>query len=287
MQRSRRDKLVAKRSTGSLREFKSLCKLRPRRTAVVSAGDSWFAYPPRNLVGRKTNVIDFLKDKEHFNLLELSRNGNEVLDFLSGASKFRVQRAVAASPVHFLLLSGGGNDLVGDTVRGDMDFHFLLRENRNGSNFLDFVHQGRLERKIRQIRDAYTDLVDWCAEYAANPEMNILTHCYGYAVPQDLPGRFLGGLASPGPWMYPALVKRKVPEVHWRAIIRHLIDQLKQVFQVLQGASGKRFHFVDTTILINEEDWLDEIHLTPAGFKRVADAFFTKMEALRTPDPTH
>ena len=48
-----------------------------------------------------------------------------------------------------------------------------------------------------------------------------------------------------------------------------------------QNRSNGRFHYVDSTSLISDDDWIDEIHLKPEGFDRVADAIYEKIKQLR------
>ncbi|MBN1832081.1 MAG: hypothetical protein JW896_08210 [Deltaproteobacteria bacterium] len=160
----RREALHSLSSTGSLGEFAEMCRTYKKRTSVVSEGDSWFAYPPKWIIaGGTSNIISFLKKMDKFNFLEMARNGDEIVDILSGDSKFDILKAISENPVDFLLISGGGNDLV-----GSYDFEFLLRRNENGTKATDFINKQRFDRKISQITNAYADLVDYCSEYSKN-----------------------------------------------------------------------------------------------------------------------
>lgn len=84
--------------------------------------------------------------------------------------------------------------------------------------------------------------------------------------------------------MYPGLKELKIPEEHWRPIAVLLIDSLKGALKSLQGQSGGLFHLIDTTRMIDDDDWIDEIHLIPEAFERVATAFYDKMNELK---PSH
>jgi len=139
----RGEHISAKRSTNDYSEFREMCRRYKKRTKIVSEGDSWFAYPPKWLiVGKSSNVISFLKRKEKFNFYEMARNGNEIVDILSGDSKFDILKAVSENKVDFLLISGGGNDLV-----GAYDFEFILQKNESGQNPEDFIRKDRFDRK--------------------------------------------------------------------------------------------------------------------------------------------
>jgi len=271
------ENLSMKRSTGDYAEFREMCRRFKKRAIVVSEGDSWFAYPPRWLIGgQSSNVISFLKNKERFNFYEMSRNGDEIVDILSGDSKFKILKTVAENKVDFLLISGGGNDMV-----GSYDFEFILQKNKKGQKPTDFIRKDRFDRKMNQISNAYADLIDYCADYALNPDIKIITHCYGYAIPQNKKAQFVGGLIDVGPWMYPTLVELEIPENVWRQLVIVLMNRIKNIFKSLQKKSAGRFHFVDSTAVISENDWIDEIHLTPEGFDRVAELIHGKMKELR------
>jgi hypothetical protein len=269
--------LAAKWSTSIYAEFREMCRRYKKRTTIVSEGDSWFAYPPKWLiVGRNSNVISFLKEKERFNFYEMARNGDEIVDIFSGDGKFDILNAISENTVDFLLISGGGNDLV-----GSYDFEFILRSNPKGKRPADFLKTNRFERKLSQIRNAYADLIDYCSDYSKNPDIKIVTHCYGYAIPQNKPAEFIGGLIDAGPWMYPTLDKLEIPENVRRGIVNILMDSLKDIFKDLRNQSNGRFHYVDSTSLISDDDWIDEIHLKPEGFERVASAIYEKIKELR------
>jgi len=254
-----------------------MCQLYTKRTNIVSEGDSWFAYPPKWLIGKGSNIISFLKKKEEFNFYEMARNGDEIVDILSGDSKFDILRAVSENKVDFLLISGGGSDLV-----GAYDFEFILQKNDSGQKPEDFIRKDRFDRKISQIYNAYANLVDYCADYSDNRNIKIITHSYGYAIPQDKQAEFFGGLCVDGPWMYRTLVDLQIPQSVWRQLVVVLIDRLKDTFENLQNSSSGRFHYIDSTSLITDNDWIDEIHLKPAGFERVAEFMYQKIKELRS-----
>jgi len=270
------------KSTRSPKTFKQLCRKFRNRICIVSEGDSWFAYPREFIIaGRSSNVIDFVKKRlrkqnRKYNMLEMANNGDEIVDILSGESKLNILNIIKSNKVDFFLISGGGNDLV-----GKFDFEYILRKNPTGTSPSDFMNKIRFDRKLSEIRNAYADLIDYCSQFSKNNNIKIITHTYGYAIPQNKPASFIGGLIEIGPWMYPALKKYNVPKEHWKPIARNLINRLKSIIKSLHEQSNGRFHYVDSTQLIDEDDWIDEIHLKPAGFKRVADAIYYKMMDIR------
>ena len=268
--------LHLKESTRLYSEFKEMCSRYRKRTRVIAEGDSWFAYPPKSIIGGSSNVIDYFKSKEKFNLLELARNGDEIVDILSGESKFNLLHKIASTKIDFLLISGGGNDLV-----GAYDFEYLLSKNTTGKTPSEFINKERLDRKISQISNAYYDLVDYCRIFSKNKNIVVLTHCYGYAIPQNRPAEFLFGLIDSGPWMYPALKKLKIPKKYWHGIVKIMINRLKRLYEKLQKDSNGKFFYIDSTKLISDDDWIDEMHLKPKAFDRVASSLYELLVEIR------
>jgi len=267
--------------TSKPKKFKQLCRKFRNRICIVSEGDSWFAYPKKNIIaGKNSNIINNLirvlkNHKRKFNMLELANNGDEIVDMLSGDSKFVLLNVVKDIKVDFLLISGGGNDFV-----GKFDFEFVLRKNPEGTKPVDYINKVRFDRKLIQIKHAYQDLIDYMDTFSKNKDIKIITHTYGHVTPQNKPAKFLKGIIEKGPWMFPALKKCQVPKEHWKPIATMLIDRMKKNIKLLHESSNGRFHFVDSTELITDNDWIDEIHLTPNGFKRVAKAMHDKMMEL-------
>jgi hypothetical protein len=271
--------LARVRSTRSRSEFARLIRRFPARTNLVAEGDSWFAYPPKGLLfGRPSNVISHLRRKQRFNLLQLSSSGDEAVQILSGRSKLRLIEAIERHPVHFLLFSGGGNDLV-----GRYDFDFFLRSGVDSSDWSDYLHHDRVERRIAQIRAAYADLLDFCSTYSRNPDIRVVTHTYDYAVPDPQGAEFVGGLLKlrgGRSWVYPYLRARNVPRRFDRTLVRHLIDCLAECLLELEAAHPARLTVADTRGSVDPtRDWLNEIHPTSKGFGKIAERVFAELRA--------
>jgi hypothetical protein len=267
------------RSTTTQSGFAELLRRYPHRTSIVAEGDSWFAYPRKWLfAGKPNNIINYLKNMERFNLLHLASNGDEAVDMLSGKSKFRLLKSIHNHHVHYLLFSGGGNDIV-----GRWDFDYFLKSNVNSADFGKYLHKGRLNRRITQITHAYEDLIDLCGEYSRNRKIKIITHTYDYLVPSPVGARFIGGLFRINrgrSWMYPFLVNKGVPEKLHTPLVKYLIDRLAGNLSRLQARHPEHLVVADTRGMIDPETgWLNEIHPRPGGFKRLAEEIHRTMQA--------
>jgi len=268
------------RSTRSGSEFARLIRRFPARTNLVAEGDSWFAYPPPGLLfGRPSNVISHLRTKRRFNLLQLSSSGDEAVEILSGRSKLRLIEAIQRHPVHFLLFSGGGNDLV-----GRYDFDFFLREDVDSDDWSEYLHHERLDRRIAQVHAAYADLLDFCTAYSRNLGIRVVTHTYDYAIPDPQGAEFVGGLLKirgGRSWIHPYLRAKNVPRRFDRILVRYLIDRLAECLLTLEAAHPARLLVADTRGSLDPtKDWLNEIHPTSKGFGKIADSVFAELEAM-------
>lgn len=256
--------------------------LRPGLPAVVAEGDSWFAYPPRNLLGStsRSNIVNRISRTARLNLLQLASNGDEAVQMLSGPSKHRLVGILSRFPVDVLLFSGGGNDIV-----GRHDFDYLLRQGAHirSNEPRDYLHGHRVERRLSLIELAYRELLEYCDEYSRNPHIRVVTHCYDYAPPSPRGAVFAGGLIRPQggrSWMYPALSARRVPKEHHPAIARWLIDGLAERLLRLQAERPDRLCVVDTRGALGAGHWVNEIHPNYDGFDRIAAAILTRLRAI-------
>jgi hypothetical protein len=276
--RKKRKNWAAIRSTTTHTEFSELIRRYPHRTNIVAEGDSWFAYPSKWLfAGKPNNIINYLKNMERFNLLHLASNGDEAVDMLSGESKFKLLKSIHKHHVHFLLFSGGGNDIV-----GRWDFDYFLKRGIRSNHFEDYLHKGRLNRRISQVTHAYEDLIGFCIEYSHNRQIKIITHTYDYLVPHPAGAEFIGGLFKVNKgksWMYPYLEDKQVPKKLHAPLVEYLINRLAGNLLKLQARHPARLLVVDTRGLIDPKTgWLNEIHPKPGGFKRLAKEIHKVMQ---------
>jgi hypothetical protein len=266
------------RSTRSERKFRTLTRRFQSRKTVVAEGDSWFAYPPKFLIaGPPSNVIDHVKNMRRYNLLQLAVSGDESVDMLTGSSKFKLVGILEKYHVDTLLFSGGGNDVV-----GAKDFDFFLRRGVTSSSWRDYVHMDRLERRLDMVGDSYRDLIDYCRSYSKNPNLKVVTHTYDYARPDPQGARFLGGIIDGKSWVYPYLREARVPEAFDQRVVNHLIDALADQLLDLESRFPDILRVSDTRGTLapgRNKLWINEIHPSEKGFKKIARKVFDRMNA--------
>lgn len=254
--------------------FNWLCK-NTSRVGIVTEGDSWFSYPKKNILfGRDANIIDHVvsttKGKDKANILRLESSGDEAVEIIAGRQKHRLAEILKknAQYINLLLFSGGGNDVV-----GKWDMERLLNTYQQGYSAKQCINQTRLNRKLRRVSLAYEELNELRKEYA--PHVIIITHTYDLVMPSSNGAVFLWGLVKTKPWIYPYLVQKGIPARLHFAVTKQLLVQLKdELLRVAaRPAFTNHFYVVNTQGTLrpgHKSDWINEIHPSSSGFKRIA-----------------
>ena len=250
------------------------------RLNILVEGDSWFAYPKEWLIfGPNSNVIDHiftpLVNKGLVNTLCQASNGDTARAMLNGkqiSALTKLLRDVGAD-LDLMLLSAGGNDVVGPD-----DLAPLLRTFEAGFAAEDCIDEDRFSTKLANIIKSYRRLLDLRDRHA--PQMHIICHTYDFVEPSDVAAEFLWGVEVTGPWISPTLDKKNIPHDLGEQVIRLMLIRFAQALAALELEIDNRFHVVNTQGTLtpgNTSDWLNEIHPTPAGFKKIARKVYRRM----------
>ena len=238
-----------------------------KRPRVLCEGDSWFATPLGNhLVWKIERFTDF-------HLLNFAASGDEATTIMAGEQKAMLRAALQEDLYKFelLLFSGGGNDIVGE------DLLPLLKQKTRGATWEDCIDEGRLQRRVDQIRLAYLDLIDMRDDH--RPECTIMVHGYDFPIPSNRGAR-LGPFTVAGPWMKPYMEDKGITkQSDQNAIAKYLIQRFGGMLTELQGQAAN-FVYVKTSDTLTRRQWADEIHPTSEGYEKIAGEFRPHLEAL-------
>ena len=245
------------------------------RGTLVAEGDSWFDYPGADVLG-------LLEDEHGYDVDSVANAGDraENMAYSDGqldAFMRLIERLLRRNlPPKAILFSGGGNDIAGDP------FAMLLNHIDSPSPGLNAaIVEGVIDQRIR---DSYVTILskitETCKQYMGRT-IPILTHGYGYAVPD---GRgFLGGWwLLPGPWLEPGFRLKGYGDKKMalrKQIVSALIDHFNAMVKgVAQLPGFSHVVYVDLRPALpsgsNYKDWwADELHPTSGGFSKVADEF--------------
>lgn len=236
----------------------------PSRLRIVAEGDSWFQYPIKLL-----DIIDQLYKR--YAVKSFAEAGDTLKNYLD---KKEYLDAIREENAKFFIVSGGGNDMVGD------EFQFFLKnvpdpEDTSPKRYLNQKFYAELDK----LEALYTEMFDeLLAKY---PSLQILVHCYDYVIPVDTtsPGNE-NKTSWSGKYM---LEKGIIPQSERENLIRFILDSFaaKLTQLVAKPKFKNNITFIDTRGIVDRHSWFDEIHPTNEGYELVTNKFFEKIEEIR------
>jgi V8-like Glu-specific endopeptidase/lysophospholipase L1-like esterase len=218
---------------------------------IVSEGDSWFQYPLL-----LDDVIDNLFDE--YAIFSLGEAGDLISQMID---EDEVEEAVDREKPQVFLISGGGNDMVGDRRLAKYVHPF-----ENGRDPKDYPLPG-FQGFLQTIGNHYRNLFDQLINKDKN--LKIITHGYDHVIPNN--GKWLGRpLNSIG-------IRDKSLQ---REIMRVLIDALNIELETISHERKNNVFHVDCRKVVPDDQWKDELHPTDKGFKAVAEEFREKINSV-------
>ena len=234
--------------------------------SILAIGDSWFWYPL--IGGSLINPLgDLVARKEHI-IYCLGNNGAEAIDYTQGRYRRQVSEGLRlyGSALSAVFISGGGNDLAGRDDLLPMLNHDCSTATVPSQCFRSGTATGTLGEMINRVGSSTETLIAKALSVIP-AAATIFLHPYDYGYPD---GRHLPGGSA---WLKPALDEALVPQAVQRPCVMSVIDRFATCFSAIAAASGGRVVFVDSRgTLTRSSLWANELHPTPAGFKRIAEA---------------
>lgn len=269
----------------------------------LAEGDSWFSigalnpFDSANLLQemafrRRCVAVNCAQPGDTLQRMVDTRRDPQFVALLAGA-RARVWDAI--------LLSAGGNDLIDAVAAPPRDPHSGAPVPRTRRLLLTSDEWGPAALgAARYLSDAgWATFADYlAANFEAllalrdsGPSRGCPVFLHGYAVPTPRPA----GAGPIGPWLLPSLVAYAIPPDDRPALAQMLIERLAALLARL-AADGTRFaglQFFDSTRLPivraaadsrgESGDWINEIHLTRAGCRKLARPWSGAIERALTP----
>jgi len=250
---------------------------------LLAEGDSWFS------IGAvpSSNLLYELRFPRWTQILSLAYPGDTLKNMGSVASnrdlKKWLGRAGFTIPFTGLLLSGGGNDLI--DAAGDL----ISRKPLNGQDPKlpgSYIKAAPLAELVATVQEGLRNIIGLRdSKGSKSAGAPAFVHTYDYATPRNAPARFVSGPAISGPWLYKVLQPTGLDIVLQQRIADLLTDKLAEGLWALDSTRGSAelqlpsFHVVETrntlvranpTEIGSSNDWLNEIHPTMDGYRKIA-----------------
>lgn len=165
-----------------------------------------------------------------------------------------------------ILVSAGGDDLVGDQLAIYLDY------GGGGLNATRF--QGVLD----SVQASYLDLFAFRDIFAKG--VPIIGHCYDYAIPNGV-----HPICVPSGWLQPSLAFAGYDYNDSLNIVSQMIDKFHDLLAALAANPSNNFSVIDTRGTLKRvasvpEGWANEIHPFPTGFNELASSFLAALRAM-------
>jgi hypothetical protein len=263
----------------STADFFRAIQKNPQYSRLWFVGDSWFRYPPG------VSAIAYQLEhryRNHAIVLNDSKPGAETEQLMSRL-KPRIRDRLAAWEFDALLVSLGGNDIVGTELQGLVKRPADKQPNVPGvpdptqavPDFVDrYLKVKPFMRALRGLEDFYLDIFD--TRDAVAPAVPVVMHCY--AKLHVTGKRYKLGPLRKGPWILPALDNTTgvgVPESDRKPLIDWMLTEYRALLvRLSQDAPGTRLVVDTLEALPDEQSWENEIHPTASGFSHLVDNYW-------------
>jgi hypothetical protein len=250
-------------------------KGKPKNGILVAEGDSWFDYPG-------SDILDVLEDNHGYDVERVSNAGDRIEEMAYSDGQLedftrRIEKVLHDGQVPTaIMLSGGGNDLVGDCFKELLNHASAPNRGLNEQVVSEYIDV--------RIRAAYIHIISAINTISIERfsiAVPIITHGYDYSVPDGRGKWWLG------PWLEPGFRAKGYLDIEEnKSIVETLINRFYAMMQSLNSVSGfENVAHLDLRGLLPNDDsykewWDNEMHPEKQGFERIGDVFAQYIAAL-------
>jgi hypothetical protein len=261
---------------------------------IYAEGDSWFLFPVF-----VRDVIDWLEEKDNYLIYSDAYGGDWITNIIYEGQY--IESLTTYSPDVFLI-SGGGNDLVGDnrmaimiSSKGDQNPRYNQGNPLSDNELNDEEKELILLAQPYITKDFYAFILTIKAQYTllfgslyseGSKHKDIISITQGYAYPYPKKGinfsiryplqPIVNYLIKSGRWLFRPLMLRGIINANLqRAIVLTFIYEFnKMLIEIANNPEFKNVYHIDCRkIPKNQNDWFDELHLKSNIFKKVAELY--------------
>jgi hypothetical protein len=280
-------KIQSTRVKGSIGRRKTLQATAPQTPIpkipldFLAIGDSWFEYPlnGNDLSFGNTAIVAQTQLGSMGNpppqILNQALHGQATTAVLSYENQ-ETMMSVLQDPEQWLnqatglpdaiLVSAGGDDLVGDQLAIYLDY--------GGGG----LNTNRLQGVLDSVQASYADLFAFRDIFAKG--VPIIGHCYDYAIPNGV-----HPICVASGWLQPSLTFAGYDYSDGLNIVSQMIDRFYSMLSGLAANPANNFSVIDTRNTLKRDatqplGWANEIHPYSTGFNAFASRFLTALRAM-------
>jgi lysophospholipase L1-like esterase len=246
---------VANKTARLIRNSKyRIMRLRfPNAPKIVSEGDSWFQHP---LV---VDTIDHLS--KVYPIFCVAAAGDTLANYDREGEWLE---AVEDKSPRFFLVSGGGNDVLGEQFRN----HIKAGPHETGLKPQDYL-ESSLTAELDNLQVIYRRMFNEL--FALRPDIHALCHGYDYITPLEKTDK--GWL---GRYM---IEKGMTSQTDRKGVISYILNEFNDRLRTV-AAEFPHVHYINARGLVADDQWYDEIHPNKLGFQAVAGSFLNVIDGL-------
>lgn len=265
---------------------------RENKKLIIAEGDSWFEYP---LFIR--DILDWIYKDRNYSLYTLASGGDWIGnmiykgDYITELSKYYPE---------VFLISGGGNDLVGDSriatlikKKTAIEPDDIVANEKAATekniiatkypHYSDKMCDRIVEGRKYLSKDFYDLLSIFYLQYCLLfnnlkkskkfDSMKIITQGYDFAIPSRNKNIFKNPLRlvfGNGKWLSEPLNMRGIyDDEEQRSVVAAMIFEFNEMLIYL-GAKFDNIYHIDCRGLAKDNEWKDELHLSGKLYKKIA-----------------
>ncbi|MFN8349360.1 MAG: caspase family protein [Spirosomataceae bacterium] len=225
----------------------------PNTPKIVSEGDSWFQHPL---------VIDTIDHLSKIYAIYCVAAAGDTLKNYDAEGEWL--EAVEEQQPRFFLISGGGNDVLGEQFRG----HIKQGPHPTGLPAPAYL-EASLIQELDSLKKIYRKMFHEL--FAVRPDIHVLCHGYDYITPLESTNK--GWL---GRYM---IEKGMTDQADRKRVLAYIIDEFNTRVKDV-AAEFPNVHYIDERKAVHDDQWYDEIHPNKFGFQTVAGRFMEKINTL-------
>jgi hypothetical protein len=258
--------IIGPNNFSRLADYDAATRKNPGVKRALCFGDSWFQYPPGPIDINKRLARAFRST------LFLSEGvaGRDSASWKAGLP--RIQREIGSYQFDAILLSNGGNDVVGEEMK---EFVKTASQAQSAGStqwgqippeVYDHVRLDRFEVALHYAITDFQEVVGY--RDATAPGSIIFLHTYDYIYPSG--DAYKLGPITVGPWVKPALDEVGLTDPDEQRIVTSwLLDQFAAALKAYASAKPN-FRVIDSRgTLKSKRSWGNEIHPTASGFAAI------------------